>query len=125
MIASDTDGDYLRYRIEVCSTSNCSSVVRTIDQTLSQTGWFGQSQQAGTAYSGDPAVPQVAIHRYQTPALTAGTQYWWRAQVIDPGGLNAWTSLSSISTFTTASGTTTESEIRGGVQLRGGTKIGN
>src|SRR3990167_7902114 len=98
--SSDADTDYLKYKIEVCSVSNCSSIVRTIDQTSSQTGWLGQSLQSGTAYGSG----QLAAHEYQTPELTANTQYWWRAYAIDPGGTNTFSSASSIFTFTTGAG---------------------
>ena len=98
--ASDADSDYLKYKIEVCTTSNCSSVLRTIDQTSSQTGWLAQSQQSGTAYGSG----QLAAHNYQTPELTANTQYWWRAYAIDPGGTNTFSSASSIFSFTTGTG---------------------
>ncbi|MBI4034472.1 hypothetical protein HY380_01080 [Candidatus Saccharibacteria bacterium] len=100
MSSSDADGDYLQYKIEVCSTSNCSSVVRTITQASSQTGWTSQSLQSGTAY----ASGALGVHDYQTPELTANTQYWWRAYAIDPGGTNTYSSASTISTFTTGAG---------------------
>jgi hypothetical protein len=53
---TDTSNDYLRYEVQICSTSNCSSVVRTVCQdsnlpnscTGSQTGWSGQDQQTAT-----------------------------------------------------------------------------
>jgi len=102
---TDVDGDYLKYKILVCSTSNCSSVVRTIDQTASQTGWSGQDQQAGTAYTGNAVITSstMATHTYQAAALSFGTQYWWEAFAIDPGGSNTFSSASAIQTFTTTS----------------------
>ena len=120
---TDADGDYLKYKIEVCSTSNCSAVVRTIDQTSSQTGWAGQSQQSNTAYTGAVLIGNsaIAIHFYQNPALLPNTQYWWRGYAIDPGGSNTFSGPSSIATFTTAA---QEVKIQGGVEIRGGTKIG-
>ena len=94
---------YLRYKIEVCSTNNCSSIIRTIDQTSSQTGWSGQDAQTGTAYAAAAVVTSstLASHTYQTPALSAGTQYWWRAYAIDPAGSNTWSAASSIDSFIT------------------------
>jgi hypothetical protein len=120
LYSTDIDSDYLKYKIDVCSTSNCSSVVRTIDQTSSQTGWSSQSQQAATAYSSG----QTAIHTYQAAALSANTQYWWRAYAIDPAGVNAFSAASSIGTFTTAPTTQTNVNIGGGTTLYGGTTIG-
>jgi len=114
--ATDQDDDYLQYKIEVCSTSNCSVVVRTIDQTSSQTGWQGQSRQSATGY----APGQEASHLYQPTALSVSTQYWWRAYAIDPAGVNSFTSASSINTFTTSSVSQPASILRGGTKLRGG-----
>jgi hypothetical protein len=109
---TDADNDYLRYEVQICSTSNCSSVVRTVCQdsnlpnscTGSQTGWSGQNQQASTAYTGNSSIGSstIATYTYQTPALSANTQYWWRAYAIDPGGTNTASSASSINTFTTS-----------------------
>jgi hypothetical protein len=82
---TDADGDYLRYEIQVCSTSNCSSVVRTVCQdsnlpnscTGSQTGWSGQDQQSTTAYTGSATLASstLATYTYQSPSLSANTQY--------------------------------------------------
>ena len=118
------DTDYLRYKIDVCSTSNCSVIVRTIDQTSSQTGWQSQSQQSGTAYSGDTTtIIQYAVHQYQTAALTASTQYWWRAYAIDPGGSNQWSVASTISTFTTGSATPANINVNGSTNIYGGSTL--
>ena len=120
---TDIDGDYLRYKIEICSTSNCSSIIRTIDQTSSQTGWAGQDQQNATAYAVSSPVDNstLAIHFYQLPALSPNTQYWWRAYAIDPGGSNTFSGSSTIDTFTTG---IQEVKVQGGIEIRGGTKIG-
>ena len=83
LVATDPDADYVKYKIQVCSNSTCTVVVRTIDETLSQVGWQSQSQQNASAYSSG----QMAIHTYQAAALSAGTQYWWRAYAIDPGAV--------------------------------------
>jgi 6-phosphogluconolactonase (cycloisomerase 2 family) len=130
LLAEDPDFESVQFRIEVCSTSNCSSIVRTIDQTLSQLGWTGQDRMGGTAYFADAFLfgSTVAVHNYQAPALNYSTQYWWRAQAIDPEGSNTWSNWSSIRTFTTqavpppSSGTT---NIQGGTTIHGGTRIGN
>jgi hypothetical protein len=121
LYAVDADSDPLRYQIEVCSTSNCSSVVRTIDQTASQTGWLSQSALSATAYYS----PGEAIHDYQLPALSANTQYWWRAYAIDPNGTNVWSSVSSISTFTTGAANQVDVRLQGGTKLNGGLRFGS
>jgi hypothetical protein len=120
-----TDGsyDYIRYKIDVCSNATCSIIVRTIDQTSSQTGWMSQSTQSGTAYTTSTgAITQYAIHNYQTSALSNNTTYYWRAYAIDPAGSNAWSSASSINSFTTLPAATTTNQqviIKGGVDMGG------
>lgn len=125
MRTTDADNDYLRYKIEVCSTSNCSSIVRTIDQTASQTGWSGQDTQGSTAYIGNSVIGSstMAVHVYQATALSYSTQYWWRAYGIDPAGSNTWSSASAIRTFTTLP-PPSDTYIQGGTIIRGGTRIG-
>lgn len=95
---TDTESDYLRYEI-VIYQSDCSTLVRTIDQTSSQTGWSGQDAQTSTAY----ASGTTASHTYQTPVLFSGTTYCWKARATDPGGSNSWSAYSATQTFTTAS----------------------
>ena len=122
--SSDESSTYLRYKIEACSTSNCSAIVRTIDQTSSQTGWNSQSQQSGTAYSsGITGITQYAAHQYQTTALSANTQYWWRGYAKDPAGTNNWSDASSIRSFTTGEATPENVNIGGGTTIYGGTNF--
>ena len=120
--STDANGDYLRYKIDICSTSNCSVVIRTIDQTVSQTGWLSMGASNGTAYIGGalPANSQTAIHQYQAPLMAPGT-YWWRGYAIDPAGSNQFSAASSIASFTVG---TPAKELRGGIEIRGGTDIG-
>lgn len=122
--ATDAEGDYLQYKIDLCSTSNCSSVISTIDQTSFQTGWASQDRQSAAAYAGGVTLSAstIAVHIYQGTALAPNTQYWWRAYAIDPGGSNTFSSASSIATFTTG---LTEVRILGGTSIQGGTKIAN
>jgi hypothetical protein len=115
--STDTDGDTLKYKIEVCSTSNCSSIVRTIDQTSSGTGWDNGT----SAYSSGA----TATHSYQVAALNNLTQYWWRAYAVDPSGSNAWSDATGIISFTTISSAVSDKIIQGGVNITGGTSIGN
>lgn len=121
--STDNDSDYLRYKIDICSTSNCSAIVRTIDQTASQTGWVSQGANSGTAYVSAPLISdaQIAVHFYQPTLLAPNTQYWWRGYAIDPAGTNTFTAASAISTFTTGVPTV---KVQGGTTIRGGTNIG-
>jgi hypothetical protein len=122
MQARDGDGDYLKYKIEICADSSCSSILQTIDQTSSPTGWTNQDTQSNTAYKGSRPyyLSSMAIHELTT-SLSVNTQYWWRAYAIDPTpGSNTFSAASSISTFTT---TTSELQIRGGTTIQGGTTL--
>ena len=119
LVSTDPDSDYVRYKIQVCSNSTCTVVVRTIDETQSQIGWQSQSQQNASAYSSG----QMAIHTYQAAALTAGTQYWWRAYAIDPAGSNVFGPASAIGTFTTAVAVKSDVSIGGGVTIYGGSNL--
>ncbi len=100
--ATDDPG-YARYKIEVCSNADCSTIIRTIDQTTSQTGWTGQDAQSGTAYAIDLDInaSTIAKHDYQGPALAKATQYWWRAAAIDPADTNTFGPYSTIASFIT------------------------
>ncbi len=118
LYTTDPEGDYLRYQILIY-LSNCSTLVRTIDQTASQTGWAGQSVQSATAYSSG----QEAIHTYQPAALTANTTYCWKATAIDPAGTNIFNESSATRTFTTAPTTQTNVNIGGGTIIYGGSTI--
>ena len=124
---TDANNDYLRYKIDVCTTSNCSSILQTIDQSVSQTGWSGQDVQSGTAYAGSSTLTSSTIANYvwQPTALSNNTTYWWRAYAIDPGGINTSSSASSIQSFTTAASGTSQKGITGGTKITGGTRIGN
>ncbi|HET7320083.1 MAG TPA: hypothetical protein VFI84_00680 [Candidatus Saccharimonadales bacterium] len=121
--ASDSDNDYLKYKIQICSDASCNTVVQTFDQASSQSNWFGQDTQGATAYVGNSnlANSTIATYGFQSPSLQTNTQYWWRAYAIDPGGSNSLSSPSGINTFTTASG---ETFLRGGFNLNGGVRFG-
>lgn len=121
--STDPDSDYLEYYIEIYDATACGgSLVRTVDQTSSQTGWEGQDQSSGHAYTGAPSIAgsTPATYVYQNLPLTGGHLYSWRAKVKDPAGANAFTSFSGCQDFTTAAG---EVQIQGGVDIRGGTTI--
>lgn len=133
--SSDEEQDYLRYWIDICSDSTCTTVIRSVcltssglnlpagSCTPSQTGWTGQDTQGGTAYTSNSilARSQLASYYYQSPYLDKNTQYWWRAYAIDPGGSNTWSTASPIATFVTAP---RETRIQGSVNIKGNVKIG-
>lgn len=83
--STDTESDYLRYKIEMCLDAEMSLGCETFDQTASQTGWTGQNTQTSTAYTSGT----TAQYSITTPLLTV-TTYYWRASAIDPGGSNWW-----------------------------------
>ncbi len=99
---TDTDGDYLRYKIELCTNVGMTANCQTFDQTSSQTGWSGQNTQTSTAYTSGTQ----ATYTIQTP-LTVSTTYYWRSYSIDPGGTNTWSPTQGAPySFTTTDGTT-------------------
>jgi hypothetical protein len=83
--ATDTDSDYLRYKIQVCTNAEMSTGCSTFDQTSSQVGWTGQDSQTSTAY----ASGTQATYTLQTP-LSNSTTYYWRSYAKDPAGSNTW-----------------------------------
>jgi hypothetical protein len=101
---TDTVGTYLRYKIEVCADEDCDAVVRTIDQTASQTGWTGQNTQSNTAYTASSVLTSstLASHTFQSPALEPGATYYWRGYAASPGVSSAWSAASAAGSFTTA-----------------------
>lgn len=120
--SSDAESNNLQYKVDICSTSDCSSVVRTIDQSLDQTGWFGQDQAGATAYTGSVVTSGSAIATYRLTSnpLTPSTQYWWRVYAVDvgTGGSNLWSPVSAIQSFTTIGVINTQ--IGPGSQIIGG-----
>ncbi len=98
--ATDTDSDYLRYKIQVCTNAGMSTGCSTYDQTSSQTGWSGQDSQTSTAY----ASGTQATYTIQTP-LANSTTYYFRSYAIDPGGSNTWSATQGTPySFTTHEG---------------------
>ncbi len=121
---SDDSDDYIRYKIELYGTASCTSpLIRTIDQTSSQTGWQAQASQSATAYTGGVSITQLGIHAYQPSALSPSTQYFWRAYAIDPGGTNQWSTASSCYSFTTGIAVPNQQIIRGNTIIKGNTII--
>lgn len=85
MGAIDPDGEYIRYKVQICTNQLMTTGCTTYDQTASQTNWSLQNTQSGTAYTSGTTA------RYSiTGALTQGQTYYWRAYSIDPAGTNTW-----------------------------------
>jgi hypothetical protein len=99
----DNDGDYLRYKIQLCTDLAMTTGCQTFDQTVSQTGWSGQNTQTNTAYTSGTQ----ATYTVQSPLLPA-TPYYWRSYAIDPGGTNTWNATQATPfSFTTGSSSPT------------------
>jgi len=81
----DSDIDYLRYKIELCTNLAMTANCQTFDQTVSQTGWSGQNTQSNTAYTSGTQ----AAYTLQTN-LVPNTVYYWRSYAADPVGTNTW-----------------------------------
>ena len=103
LVSATLSGSAEKYKIQLCSTSNCSSIITTFDQTISQTGWSGQDALTATAYVGgvNESAATIATYTTQTP-LTPGTQYYWRGISYDIGISNL-SNFSAINSFTTSS----------------------
>jgi ribulose bisphosphate carboxylase small subunit len=95
LAATDPEGNYLRYKIQLATDAGFSQNLQTFDQTISQTGWGGQNAQTGTAYNSG----STATYTVQS-ALTSATTYYIRAYATDPGGSLLWSSTSSTISFT-------------------------
>lgn len=121
--ATDPDNDNLQYKIEICSDSACNSVMRTIDQSSSQTGWVNQNQNNNTAYSGSSILSgsTMGVYTLQGTGLTASTQYWWRGYAKDSDGVNVYGLPSATQSFTI--GAAVNINVRGGSNIRGGGSI--
>jgi|GEM_PF-2554545 len=83
--SSDTQADYLRYKIQICTDAAMTTGCQIFDQTTSQTGWSGQNTQANTAYTSGAQ----AVFTIQT-SLNGPLTYYWRSYAIDPGDTNTW-----------------------------------
>ena len=86
--ATDSLGDYLRYKIILCTNSGMSVGCQTFDETSSQTGWSGQNYPPGGPYTAYTSGTQ-AVYTIQA-ALNPGVTYYWKSYAIDPGHYNVW-----------------------------------
>lgn len=82
---TDSESDYLRYKIEMCTVATMDAGCQTFDQTVSQTNWSGQNAETSTAYTSG----STATYTFPTQ-LPINTTYYWRATAIDPGGADWW-----------------------------------
>lgn len=81
--ANDSDLDYLKYKIQICTNDAMTANCQTFNQVTSGTGWSGMDSQGNTAYQSGTQ----ASYTVQTP-LVLSTTYFWRSYAIDPGGTN-------------------------------------
>ena len=95
---TDVDGDYLRYKIKICTEVSMAQDCQTFDQTLSQTGFSGQNADSGNAYSSGT----TATYTIQS-ALLANKTYFWQVLAIDPAGSNGWSLTPTPFSYTTKS----------------------
>src|SRR5258708_5283349 len=104
MTANDPESNNIRYKILICSNSTCGTVVQTIDQNTSQTGWSGQNATCSAANDCYTSGTQGSFI-VQT-SLSANTQYWCETFAKDPSDSNTFSSASLIFSFTTAASQT-------------------
>jgi len=94
---TDSESDYLRYKIQMCTDIAMTTSCQIFDQTASQTGWSGQNTQTSTAYTSG----STATYTYAS-SLAINTTYYWRSYGIDEGGSNVWSNTQSpVWSFTT------------------------
>lgn len=94
---TDTDSDYLRYKLLICTDSGMTLGCETFDQTSSQTNWSGQNAESNTAYTSGT----TATYTHSTTALDTGQTYYWQAFAIDPAGSITWSPAPTRFSFTT------------------------
>jgi len=119
--ATDTDADYVQYKIILCENSAMTTNCQTFDQSTSQTGWSGQNANGNTAYTSGTQ----GTHTVQTPLQYSFT-YYWKSYAIDPAGTNTWSSTQvspySFSTQAAPSGSQIPA-FKGGIKIFGKTVI--
>lgn len=82
--STDTNGDFLQYKINLCTDVNMVSGCTVFNQSSSQVGWSGQNVGTSAYSSGS-----VATYTLQS-MLIPGQTYYWNSQAIDPNGTNTW-----------------------------------
>lgn len=117
--------NYVQYVIQWCPSNSwpCPSGGGSFDQTATQSGWSNQDADSGLAYN-TSSVAEVdsTMGEYQVSpgVFTPNTTYYLRAESIDPGGSDTFSSFSSTVSFTTAP---QDVRIQGGTTINGGTTI--
>lgn len=102
---ADTTVDNLSYKVTIYSNSACSTIVQTNDQAVSSTGWTGTNATCTASPTACYTSGTQGSFLTQT-ALTASTQYWWKASAKDPDGNGSFTNSSTCNTFTTGAAST-------------------
>lgn len=119
---TDADNDYLQYRVYLYQ-SDCTTAVGSSPFDMSGAGWTGMDANGNTAYAGSSTIASstMATYTYQG-TLSGSTTYCWKADAVDPGGSNIYSSASATQQFTTAAagGSVT---IQGGTDIRGGSTL--
>lgn len=100
MTATDPSADKLGYKVTIYSESSCATVVQTNDQSVDATGWTGTDASCTNSPTSCYASGTQASFLTQT-ALSASTQYWWKASAKDPDGNGGFTDSSTCNNFTT------------------------
>jgi hypothetical protein len=100
LYSTDTDNDYLQYKITLCTDSAMTTNCQTFDQTQDQTGWSGQNANSSTAYSSG----SLASYTVQT-TLQEGTDYYWKSEALDLDGSQYWSGTQAVASFFTTSTT--------------------
>lgn len=96
-VGSDTDGDALKYSVQIARDAAFTNGLQTYNQTVSATGWSGQN--IGDSYRNG----SVATYTVQgANALSSTTTYYWRVASYDAYGTRTWSAWSAPLSFTTA-----------------------
>lgn len=96
VVTTDSQNDYLQYKIKLCTDAGMTANCQTFDQTASQTGWSGQDATGSTAYKSG----SIAYYTTQSD-LNVNTTYYWQTWAKDPAGSNTWSNVSSTVSFST------------------------
>ena len=102
---ADTTVDNLSYKVTIYSNSACTTVAQTNDQAVSSTGWTGTNATCTASPTACYTSGTQGSFLTQT-ALSASTQYWWKASAKDPDGNGTFTDSSTCNTFTTGAAQT-------------------
>jgi|GEM_PF-3336532 len=125
LVTWDVNASNVKYKIELCTVSNCIPVSQTFDQVTTQAGWTAQAGNSATTYFTDSvstANSQVAIYFTQAQ-LSPNTTYYWQASATDAGGTGPTSTISSFTTANTSGAGNVKTRITGGTVITGGTNF--